>query len=174
MMAKYFLLLTALLSLAGCRERTPLERSYAFDQRSAWQALKEGLKQNLDSSYVPDYTKAIALGDSAIKYSPDDFLFYELKASKQEQAGDYRGVLDTYLRLVRRDTSRARYFHCIAAAYDSLGTGDSAAYFYRKALEGYRREATAAGPDSTNGRYNPRGRTQDVERLEKYLAGKKF
>lgn len=169
-MVKYSLLfIIMILALTGCREKTELQKSYAFSEKAGWQSLKEGMKQNWDSSYVPDYTKAIAWADSAIKHSPDDFRFYELKASRQEDAKDYRGILDTYLQLIRRDTSRARYFREIGAMYDTLGMRDSVLYFYGKALEKYRQEVAEAGPDSTGGYYNPRGRQKDVEILEDYL-----
>ena len=75
----------------------------------------------------------------AIRYSPDDPRFYGLKADYYESTGHYRGVLDTYLRLIRRDSSQAQYFHKIGALYDTLKTTDSSAYYYHKALERYRK-----------------------------------
>lgn len=169
-MAKRSLLfITVLLAFSGCREKTELEKSYAFSEKAGWQSLKEVMKQNWDSSYVPDYTKVIAMADSAIKHSPDDFRFYGLKADYYERIENYQEVLDTYLQLIRRDTSRAWYFHKIGAMYDTLGVRDSALYFYRKALAGYRREVAAPGVDSIGGYYNPRGRQEDAETLECYL-----
>lgn len=52
--------------------------------------------------------------------------------------------MDTYLRLIRRDSSQARYFHKISALYDTLKTTDSSAYYYRKALERYRKALARA------------------------------
>lgn len=42
--------------------------------------MAEGMKQNVDKYYVPDYTKAYAFADSAIAHSPDNPHFYSMKA----------------------------------------------------------------------------------------------
>ena len=97
------------------------------------------LRGQTDTLYTPDYAQALALADSAIRYSPDNPRFYGLKADYYESEGHYRGALDTYLRLIRRDSSQAQYFHKIGALYDTLKTTDSSAYYYRKALERYRK-----------------------------------
>lgn len=138
-MFKYLACCLLALSLAGCREKTDLEKSYAFAEKTGWHFMREKLRGQTDTLYTPDYAQALALADSAIRYSPDDPRFYGLKADYYESVGNYRGVLDTYLRLIRRDSSQAQYFHKIGALYDTLKTTDSSAYYYRKALEGYRR-----------------------------------
>ena len=102
-MFKYLVCCLLALSSAGCREKTDLEKSYAFAEKAGWHFMRENS------------------GD-----------YYESE-------GHYRGALDTYLRLIRRDSSQAQYFHKIGALYDTLKTTDSSAYYYRKALERYRK-----------------------------------
>ena len=64
----------------GCREKTELQKSYAFSQKAGFVRMAEGMKQNVDKYYVPDYTKAYAFADSAIAHSPDNPHFYSMKA----------------------------------------------------------------------------------------------
>ena len=64
-MRKYFLLFAIAGLLSGCRERTELQKSYACDQKAGWYYMIEGMKQNVDKEYVPDYTKVFIYSDSA-------------------------------------------------------------------------------------------------------------
>lgn len=147
-MRKCFLLFAIAGLLSGCRERTELQKSYAFDQKAGWHCLIEGMKQNVDKEYVPDYTKAFIYSDSAIAHSPDNPLFYGLKASRCFGAGEYRAALDTYLRLFSRGIIPAVDLSSVGMLYDSLGVRDSAAYYYRRALDGYRRDLPGLAADT--------------------------
>lgn len=106
-MFKYLVCCLLALSSAGCREKTDLEKSYVFAEKAGWHFMREKLRGQTDTLYTPDYAQALALADSAIRYSPDNPRFYGLKADYYESTGHYRGALDTYLRLIRRDSSQA-------------------------------------------------------------------
>lgn len=147
-MRKYFLLFAIAGLLSGCRERTELQKSYAFDQKAGWYYMIEGMKQNVDKEYVPDYTKVFIYSDSAIAHSPDNPLFYGLKASRCFGAGEYRVALDTYLRLFSRGITPSEDLSSVGMLYDSLGIRDSAAYYYRRALDGYRRDLPGLAADT--------------------------
>lgn len=143
-MRKCFLLFAIAGLLSGCRERTELQKSYAFDQKAGWHYLIEGMKQNVDKEYVPDYTKAFIYSDSAIAHSPDNPLFYGLKAGRCLGAREYRAGVDTYLRLFSRGITPAEDLSFVG----TLGVRDSAAYYYRRALDGYRQDLPGLAADT--------------------------
>lgn len=147
-MRKYFLLFTIAGLLSGCREKTELQKSYAFDQKAGWHYLIEGMKQNVDKEYVPDYIKVFIYSDSAIAHSPDNPLFYGLKAGRCLGAREYRAGVDTYLRLFNRGITPAGDLSFVGTLYDSLGLRDSAAYYYRRALDGYRQDLPGLAADT--------------------------
>ena len=79
-MKEYLILFVMGVLACGCREKTELQKSYAFSQKAGFVRMAEGMKQNVDKYYVPDYAKAYAFADSAIAHSPDNPHFYSMKA----------------------------------------------------------------------------------------------
>ena len=86
----------------GCREKTELQKSYAFSQKAGFVRMAEGMKQNVDKYYVPDYAKAYAFADSAIAHSPGNPHFYSMKAVWYMWDGEYRKAVNIYQRLFGR------------------------------------------------------------------------
>lgn len=155
-MKKCLLVVFVSLFCFSCREKTPLEKSNAFVEKAGWYVLREGLWIEWDSTHVPDYTKVFALADSAIKYSPNDLVFYcqkvsyclsedfDKKRTSHISEDNYRRIVDIYLQFIRRDTTQARGYYMLGGAYDSLGMRDSAACCYLRAMDMTRREPPAA------------------------------
>ena len=77
-MKKYLILFVMGVLACGCREKTELQKSYAFSQKAGFVRMAEGMKQNVDKYYVPDYAKAYAFADLAVAHSPDNPHFYSM------------------------------------------------------------------------------------------------
>lgn len=163
-MKKYLPLFVMAVLVCGCREKTELQKSYGFDQKAAWVYMTEGMKQNVDKSYVPDYTETYAFADSAIAHSPDNPHFYSMKAGRYMWNGEYRKAADTYRRLFNRGIFPSEQMYEAAEVYDSLRVMDSAAYFYRRALTAYREELDTLKNDTSSFKYERA--VSRIERLE--------
>ena len=53
-MFKYLACCLLALSLAGYREKTDLEKSYAFAEKAGWHFMREKLRGQTDTLYTPD------------------------------------------------------------------------------------------------------------------------
>lgn len=152
-MKKYLILFVMGVLACGCREKTELQKSYAFSQKAGFVRMAEGMKQNVDKYYVPDYTNAYAFADSAIAHSPDNPHFYSMKAVWYMWDGEYRKAVNIYQRLFGRGVFPAEQMYEAAQAYDSLHVMDSAAYFYCRALTAYREELDMLKNDTLSFEY---------------------
>ena len=50
-MKKYLILFVMGVLACGCREKTELQKSYAFSQKAGFVRMAEGMKQNVDKYY---------------------------------------------------------------------------------------------------------------------------
>lgn len=152
-MKKYLILFVMAFWHADAVKRRNCKNRMLSDQKAGFVRMAEGMKQNVDKYYVPDYAKAYAFADSAIAHSPDNPHFYSMKAVWYMWDGEYRKAVNIYQRLFGRGVFPAEQMYEAAQAYDSLHVMDSAAYFYRRALTAYREELDMLKNDTLSFEY---------------------
>lgn len=129
--------------ICSCGETAHRAKAGFYRQKAAFCYAVEHTRANTDSTYIPDYTRAVASAEAAIQCCPYSAALYIEKAALQWPEGDYSGALDTYKRLVGLDTADVRYkgmkhipysdfYRAIGSFYDSLGVRDSAETYYAK------------------------------------------